>query len=56
MEAMGTLAPMLARKFAITEGNRQTFLLGSFMSQLVNPNRWRVYPDFPASCDPVANA
>ena len=52
MEAMGTLAPMLARKFAITEGNRQTFLLGSFMSQLVNPNRWRVYPDFPASCDP----
>lgn len=52
MEAMGTLAPMLARKFAITEGNRQTFLLGSFMSQLVNPDRWRVYPDFPTSCDP----
>lgn len=52
MEAMGTLSPMLARKFAITEGNRQTFLLGSFMSQLVNPDRWRVYPDFPASCDP----
>jgi hypothetical protein len=51
-EEMGAISPMLTRKFAITEGNRQTFLLGSFMSQLVNPNRWHVYPDFPASCDP----
>jgi len=51
-EEMGEISPMLTRKFAITEGNRQTFLLGSFMSQLVNPDRWRVYPDFPASCDP----
>ena len=51
-EEMGEVSPMLTRKFAITEGNRQTFLLGSFMSQLVNPDRWRVYPDFPNSCDP----
>jgi hypothetical protein len=51
-EQMGEISPMLTRKFAITEGNRQTFLLGSFMSQLVNPERWRVYPDFPLSCDP----
>ena len=51
-EEMGEISPKLARKFAITEGNRQTFLLGSFMSQLVNPERWKVYPDFPNSCDP----
>lgn len=51
-EEMGEISPMLTRKFAITEGNRQTFLLGSFMSQLVNPDRWHVFADFPASCDP----
>jgi prefoldin subunit 5 len=50
-EEMGEISPMLTRKFAITEGNRQTFLLGSFMSQIINPKRWTVYPDFPASCD-----
>jgi len=51
-ERMGEISPDLARKFAITEGNRQTFLLGSFMSQIVNPERWTVYKEFPASCDP----
>jgi len=51
-EEMGEIAPMLTRKFAITEGNRQTFLLGSFMSQLINPDRWNCFPDFINSCDP----
>lgn len=51
-ERMGEISPDLARKFAITEGNRQTFLLGSFMSQIINPERWTVYKEFPASCDP----
>ena len=48
----GEISPKLLRKFGITEGNRQTFLLGMFMSQLVNPNRWTVYPAFAASCGP----
>jgi hypothetical protein len=52
-EEMGEISPKLTRKLAITEGNRQTFLLGSFMSQLVNPSRWTVYPAFPASCGPA---
>jgi hypothetical protein len=51
-EEMGEISPKLTRKLAITEGNRQTFLLGSFMSQLVNPARWTVYPGFHASCGP----
>jgi len=49
---MGEISPKLTRKLAITEGNRQTFLLGSFMTQLLNPSRWTVYPDFFASCGP----
>lgn len=51
-EEMGEISPKLTRKLAITEGNRQTFLLGSFMSQLLNPSRWSVYPGFHASCGP----
>ncbi|HOF92825.1 MAG TPA: hypothetical protein PLZ89_01445 [Bacteroidales bacterium] len=51
-EQSGEISPKLLRKFGITEGNRQTFLLGMFMSQLVNPNRWTVYPDFANSCGP----
>ncbi|MCD8185106.1 MAG: hypothetical protein LUD68_01195 [Rikenellaceae bacterium] len=47
------IAPKLLRKFGITEGNRQTLLLGMFMSQLVNPAKWRVYPGFHDSCGPV---
>ncbi len=52
-EETGEISPKLLRKFGITEGNRQTFLLGMFMSQLVNPNRWTVYPDFANSCGPL---
>jgi hypothetical protein len=33
----GNCAPMLLRRFGITEGNRQTFSLGMFLDQLVNP-------------------
>ena len=52
-EQAGEISPKLLRKFGITEGNRQCFLLGMFMSQLVNPTRWTVYPDFANSCGPL---
>lgn len=51
-EQSGEIAPKLLRKFGITEGNRQTLLLGMFLSQLVNPNKWTVYPGFHESCGP----
>jgi hypothetical protein len=51
-EQTGEIAPKLLRKFGITEGNRQTLLLGMFMSQLVNPAKWRVYSGFHSSCGP----
>lgn len=52
-EQTGEISTKLLRKFGITEGNRETFLLGMFMSQLVNPERWTVYPDFANSCGPL---
>ncbi|GAB3648482.1 hypothetical protein GCM10028791_12330 [Echinicola sediminis] len=52
-EETGEIAPKLLRKFGITEGNRQTLLLGMFGSQLVNPYKWRVYPGFHESCGPL---
>lgn len=48
----GEIAPKTLRRFGITEGNRQTLLLGMFMSQLVNPYKWRVYPGFYESTGP----
>jgi hypothetical protein len=48
----GEIAPKLLRRFGITEGNRQTLLLGMFMSQLVNPKKYTVYPGFRESCGP----
>lgn len=42
----GEIAPKLLRRFGISDGNRQTLLLGMFMSQLVNPYKWRVYQSF----------
>jgi hypothetical protein len=51
-EQAGEIAPKLLRKFGITEGNRQTLLLGMFMSQLVNPAKWKVYSGFHSSCGP----
>lgn len=51
-EEAGEIAPKTLRRFGITEGNRQTLLLGMFESQLVNPYKWRVYPGFYESCGP----
>ena len=52
LEESGEIAPKLLRKFGITEGNRQTLLLGMFCSQLVNPYKYTVYPGFYESCGP----
>jgi hypothetical protein len=49
----GEIAPKLLRRFGITDGNRETLTLGLFMSQLVNPKKWKIYPDFYASNGPV---
>lgn len=51
-EASGEIAPKLLRRFGITEGNRQTLLLGMFVSQLVNPYKYTIYPGFYESCGP----
>ena len=48
----GEIAPKLIRRFGITEGNRQTLLLGMKMGQLVNPYKYNVYPGFYESCGP----
>lgn len=52
LEESGEIAPKLLRRFGITEGNRQTLLLGMFMSQLVNPYKYTIYPGFYESCGP----
>jgi hypothetical protein len=49
----GEIAPKLLRRFGITEGNRQTLLLGMKMSQLVNPYKYTIYPGFYESCGPT---
>lgn len=48
----GEIAPKLLRRFGITEGNRQTLLLGMTMSQLVNPHKYTIYAGFYESCGP----
>ena len=48
----GEIAPKLLRRFGITEGNRQTLLLGMRMGQLVNPFKYTIYPGFYESCGP----
>ncbi len=48
----GEIAPKLLRRFGITEGNRQTLLLGMFCAQLVNPYKYTIYPGFYESCGP----
>ena len=52
LEESAEIAPKLLRRFGITEGNRQSLLLGMFCSQLVNPYKYTVYPDFYESCGP----
>jgi hypothetical protein len=41
----GECAPLLLRRFGITEGNRQTFSLGMTLDQLVSPEKYRPYPE-----------
>ncbi len=52
-EQTGEIAPKLLRTFGISDGNRQTLLLGMFMGQLVNPFKYHVYKDFLTSNGPV---
>jgi len=40
---VGHCAPLLLRRLGITEGNRQTFSLGMFLDQLVNPGPYRPF-------------
>lgn len=51
-EETGEIAPKLLRRFGITEGNRQSLLLGMFVSQLINPYKYTIYPGFYESCGP----
>jgi hypothetical protein len=51
-ELTGKIAPKLLRRFGISDGNRQTLLLGMFMSQLVNPYKWHVFSNFYTSNGP----
>jgi hypothetical protein len=43
--AAGEVAPMLIRRFGITEGNRQTLSLGMTLDQLVNPQKYGAIED-----------
>ncbi|MEP0368012.1 MAG: glycoside hydrolase family 20 zincin-like fold domain-containing protein [Cyclobacteriaceae bacterium] len=52
-EQTGEIAPKLLRTFGISDGNRQTLLLGMFMGQLVNPFKYHVYQNFLTSNGPV---
>jgi len=40
----GLCAPMILRRFGITNGNRQTLSLGMTLDQLVNPKKYRLWP------------
>jgi hypothetical protein len=51
-EQTGEIAPKLLRTFGISDGNRQTLLLGMFMAQLVNPMKYNVYSNFWSSSGP----
>lgn len=50
--AAGEVAPMLIRRFGITEGNRQTLALGMTLDQLVNPTRYNAVRDLWGSMSP----
>jgi hypothetical protein len=52
-EQTGEIAPKLLRRFGITNGNRQTLTLGMLMSQLINPSKWRVWPELYSSDGPA---
>jgi hypothetical protein len=40
----GLCAPMILRRFGITNGNRQTLSLGMTLDQLTNPQKYRLWP------------
>jgi hypothetical protein len=42
-EHSGRIAPMLLRRYGITDGNRQTLTLGMLMTQLINPYRFGLF-------------
>ncbi|MFM2362376.1 MAG: hypothetical protein RLZZ316_1278, partial [Bacteroidota bacterium] len=42
-EESGEIAPKLLRRFGITDGNRQTLMLGMLMTQLINPYRYGLF-------------
>lgn len=48
----GECAPRLLRRFGITEGNRQTMSLGMTLDQLVNPEKYRPFPELWESQSP----
>ncbi|MFV0366385.1 MAG: hypothetical protein ACK5JS_07795 [Mangrovibacterium sp.] len=52
-EETGEIAPKLLRTFGISDGNRQSCLLGMTMGQLVNPKKYSVYESFWESSGPV---
>jgi hypothetical protein len=52
-EETGEIAPKLLRTFGISDGNRQSLLLGMFMGQLVNPYKYQVYSNFWSSSGPL---
>lgn len=41
----GECAPRILRRFGITEGNRQTMALGMTLDQLVEPRKYRPFPE-----------
>lgn len=43
-EQSGEISPKLLRRFGITDGNRQTLTLGMFMTQLIDPERYGLFP------------
>lgn len=48
----GECAPRILRRFGITEGNRQTMSLGMTLDQLVNPDKYRPFPELWESQSP----
>jgi hypothetical protein len=48
----GEVAPMLIRRFGITEGNRQTLSLGMTLDQLVNPKKYGAFEELWLSQSP----
>lgn len=43
-EQSGEIAPKILRRFGITDGNRQTMTLGMLMSELIDPEKYGLFP------------